>query len=172
MEDKHTIPVARAELALTIESALHESRHLWPKQRLPGDHDRHKPMTLAVVNHLDLCRMRVFRRPMPPGLAIMATAAHYALAKAGTAEDFTVPIPRRDLEFSIKFALDRAERLWPKRRRRGGRDGLGSIAGAVVDHLEEAGWRVFMAAPDPPHSPPASQSIAVQPGRDGLLRSG
>ena len=156
MEDRHTLPVARTELVLTIESALSESRHLWPKTRRPGDHDRHKPMALAIVDHLDLCRMRAFRRPMPPGLAIMATAADYALARTDAAGHFTVPIRRRGLEFSIKFALGRSERLWPKRPTPGGRDGLTPIAAAVVDHLQGSGWRVFMAPPDPPHSPAAS----------------
>ena len=156
MEDRHTLPVARTELVLTIESALRESRHLWPKTWLPGDHDRHRPMALAIVDHLDLCRMRAFRRPPPPGLAIMATAAHNALARIDAAEHFTIPIPRRDLEFSTKFALGRSERLWPKRPTPGGRDGLTRIATAMVNHLEGSGWRVFMAPPDPPNSPAAA----------------
>ncbi len=81
MDDGHSVPIARTELVLAIECSLRESRHLWPKQRLPGDHDRHKPMTRAVVDHLDLCRLRVFRKPIPPGLAITATAAHRAYAR-------------------------------------------------------------------------------------------
>ncbi len=146
MEDRHIHPVDRAALEVTIENALRESRHLWPKTRLPGDHDRHKPIALAVVDHLDLCRMRVFRRPSSPAHTVIATPLHQARARFDPAGNFTVPIPRPDLEFSIRFALDDAERLWPSRRRRGDGDSLRPMAAAVVDHLEASGWRVFMAA--------------------------
>ena len=46
-----------------VEMAMRKAERLWPKKRRPGDHDRLRPMALAIVDHIELCGMRVFRRP-------------------------------------------------------------------------------------------------------------
>ena len=66
MDEKHNIPVERDDLLFTVEFALLKAERSWPKKRVPGDHDRLKPMARAVVEHLELCAMRCFRRPPAP----------------------------------------------------------------------------------------------------------
>ena len=60
------LPVTTEELVFNVEMALRGASKLWPKRRLPGDHDRLKPMANAIVAHLDLCGIRCCRRPPPP----------------------------------------------------------------------------------------------------------
>ena len=66
MSEEHNLPVPRKDLEFNVEMALRKKRHLWPRKSVPGDHDRFKPMAEAIVAHLELCRLRFFRRPPRP----------------------------------------------------------------------------------------------------------
>ena len=66
MDENYDIPVSRGDLLFTVEMALREAEAYWPKKRRPGDHDRLKPMARAVVEHLERCRMRCYRRAPAP----------------------------------------------------------------------------------------------------------
>ena len=63
MDENHDRPVSRHDLLFTVEMALRKASKLWPRKRVPGDHDRLRPVAAAVVAHLDLCGMRIYRRP-------------------------------------------------------------------------------------------------------------
>ena len=67
MERKYTCPVSRGDLLFTVEMALRKAERFWPKKRVPGDHDRLGPVAQKIVEHLDLCGMKCFRRPRGPG---------------------------------------------------------------------------------------------------------
>ena len=67
MERRHSCPVSREDLLFTVEMALRKAERWWPKKRGPGDHDRLRPVAERVVAHLELCGLRVFRRPRGPG---------------------------------------------------------------------------------------------------------
>ena len=55
MDENYDRPVSRDDLLFTVEMALHKASRFWPKKRVPGDHDRMKPVVAAVVAHLELC---------------------------------------------------------------------------------------------------------------------
>ena len=67
MDESYDRPVSRDDLLFTVEMALRKASRFWPKKRVPGDHDRLRPVAAAVVAHLELCGMRCFsgglRRP-------------------------------------------------------------------------------------------------------------
>ena len=66
MDENYDRPVSREDLLFTVDMALRKASRLWPKKRVPGDHDRLKPVAKAVIDHLELCGMRCFwRRPAP-----------------------------------------------------------------------------------------------------------
>ena len=67
MEEKYVCPVAREDLLFTVKFALHKAERFWRKKRGPGDHDRMEPVAEVVIEHLDLCGIRCFRRPRGPG---------------------------------------------------------------------------------------------------------
>ena len=67
MDENYDRPVSRGDLLFTVEMALRKAERFWPKKRLPGDHDRLRPVARRVVEHLNLCGMRVFRKPPGPG---------------------------------------------------------------------------------------------------------
>ena len=67
MNEKYDRPVSRGDLLFTIEMALRKAERSWPKKRVPGDHDRLRPVAREVLSHLELCGMRVFQRPPRPG---------------------------------------------------------------------------------------------------------
>ena len=67
MDDRYTRPISRGDLLFTIEMALRKAERLWPKKRLPGDHDRLRPVAQKVVEHMELCGMKCFGRPRGPG---------------------------------------------------------------------------------------------------------
>ena len=67
MDDKHNRPVSRGDLLFTVEMALWKAERFWPKKRLPGDHDRLKPVARKVIEHLELCGMRCFAKTPAPG---------------------------------------------------------------------------------------------------------
>ena len=46
--------------------ALWKAERFWPKKRRPGDHDRLKPVAWRVVEHLELCGIRCFGKPLAP----------------------------------------------------------------------------------------------------------
>ena len=56
------IPVSRDDLTFTAHMALCKAERLWPKRRRPCDHDRWKIVADAVVDHIELCGIRCFRR--------------------------------------------------------------------------------------------------------------
>ena len=62
MPDDPNIPISRDDLTFTVHMALPKAEHLWPKRRLPGDHDRLKLVADSVIDHLELCGMRCFRK--------------------------------------------------------------------------------------------------------------
>ena len=47
--------------------ALKKGEKLWPKRYRPGDHDRFKPLASCILEHLELCGLRFFRKPPAPG---------------------------------------------------------------------------------------------------------
>ena len=67
MNEIYNRPISRGDLVFTIEMALHKAESYWPKKRRPGDHDRLAPVARAVVEHMELCGMRVFGKPPAPG---------------------------------------------------------------------------------------------------------
>ena len=66
MKENYDIPVSRGDLLFTIEMALRKAEGFWPKKRVPGDHDRLRPVAEAVAADLERCGMRVFQRPPAP----------------------------------------------------------------------------------------------------------
>jgi len=67
MERKYTCPVSQEDLVFSVDMALRKARRLWPKKRVPGDHDNLRPVARAVADHLALCGIKCFRRPRGPG---------------------------------------------------------------------------------------------------------
>ena len=67
MDEKYDRPVSRGDLLFTVEMALRKAERFWPKKRVPGDHDRFRPVAQRVVEHLELCGMRCFGKAPPPG---------------------------------------------------------------------------------------------------------
>ena len=63
MDAEHDRPVPRDDLLFTVEMALRKAERFWPKKRLPGDHDRLRPVAERVVAHMELCGLRIFPRP-------------------------------------------------------------------------------------------------------------
>ena len=66
VDEDYDRPVTRDDLLFTVEMGLSKAERLWPKKRVPGDHDRLKPMARALVEHLELCRMWCFAKPPRP----------------------------------------------------------------------------------------------------------
>ncbi len=60
-EDKR--PISRRELVFDVEQALNKARKLWPRKRVHGQDNPLRPVAEAVVQHLELCRIRFFRQP-------------------------------------------------------------------------------------------------------------
>ena len=50
LSEKYDRPVSREDLLFTVEMALRKASKLWPKKRVPGDHDRLRPVAKAVVD--------------------------------------------------------------------------------------------------------------------------
>ena len=67
MDENYDRPVSRADLLFSVEMALRKAERFWPKKRAPGDHDRLMLVALRVIEHLELCGMRVFQRSPRPG---------------------------------------------------------------------------------------------------------
>ena len=62
MDEKYIRPVERGDLLFTVEMALRKAERFWPKKRVPGDHDRLKPVARRVIEHLELCGIRCFAK--------------------------------------------------------------------------------------------------------------
>ena len=67
MDDNYTRPISRGDLLFTVEMALRKAERFWPRKRLPGDHDRLRPVAERVVQHMELCGMKCFGRPLGRG---------------------------------------------------------------------------------------------------------
>ena len=60
-------PVSRDDLIFDIEFVLsHKAARLWPRKRSYGLEHPYRPAAEAVVEHLELCGLRVFRIPPAP----------------------------------------------------------------------------------------------------------
>ena len=75
-------------------------------------------------------------------------------------------VAREDLEFSVKMALLKARRLWPKRRGPGDHDDvrIELIATAVVEHLELCGIRCVRKGSASPYGTLAPRPAPLQDG--------
>lgn len=66
-------PVPRREILFDVEQALRLAERLWPRKRVPGDHDRFRLVAQRIVEQLEHCGIRCFRKPpsighsIPPG---------------------------------------------------------------------------------------------------------
>ena len=58
-------------------------------------------------------------------------------------ENYTRPVSRDDLLFTVEMALRKASRLWPKKRAPGDHDRLRPVAEEVVAYFGLCGLRVF-----------------------------
>ena len=67
MHREDSRPVPRDKVLFNIEMALQKGEKLWPKRYRPGDHDRFKPLASGILEHLELCGLRFFRKPPAPG---------------------------------------------------------------------------------------------------------
>ena len=79
-------------------------------------------------------------------------------------DKYNRPVSRGDLLFTVEFALWKAERFWPKKRRPDYHDRLKPVARKVVEHLELCGIRCFAKPPAPRHSTPDPWAT---PGKSG-----
>ncbi len=73
MNEKYARAVSWEDLLSTVEMALREGSKLWSKRRLPGGHDRLKPVGGAVVDHIKLWGMRFLGKS--PGRGPMAASS-------------------------------------------------------------------------------------------------
>ena len=60
MDDKDRC-IPREDLVFDVEQGLRKARKLWPRERVPGEVDRFRPLAAAIVEHLELCGVRCFR---------------------------------------------------------------------------------------------------------------
>ena len=67
MDENYNRPISRGDLLFTIEMALRKAERYWPKKRVPGDHDRLAPVARKVVEHMELCGMKCFGKPLGRG---------------------------------------------------------------------------------------------------------
>ncbi len=66
MHKEDSLPAPRDEVLFDLEMALRKEEKLWPKRYRPGDHNRLRPMARAILEHLELCGLRFFRKPPAP----------------------------------------------------------------------------------------------------------
>ena len=72
-DDRDLEPVPRHEFLFDVEQGLRKVERFWPQKRVPGDHDRLRPAARALVEYLERCGVRCFRKPphlghsIPPG---------------------------------------------------------------------------------------------------------
>lgn len=71
--------VDKDDLLFDVEFALgHKAAPLWPKRRSYGVAHPYRPAARAVIEHLELCGLRVFRKP---------PAAWHSVPRRGTGDD-------------------------------------------------------------------------------------
>ena len=71
MAPGHDRQVLREDLLFDIEMALRGASGLLPKRSAAGDHDRLKPVAIAIMDYLGRCRIRCCRLP-PAGASCAA----------------------------------------------------------------------------------------------------
>ena len=81
MDENYDRPVSRDDLRFTVEMALRKASKLWPKKRVPGDHDRLRPVAESVVAHFELCGIRCFQKS--PGRGHSTPDPYGALRNSG-----------------------------------------------------------------------------------------
>ena len=59
-------PEPRDRVLFDIEMALQKEEKLLPKRYRPGDHNRFRPLARGILEHLELCGLRFFRKPPAP----------------------------------------------------------------------------------------------------------
>lgn len=59
-------PVPRDALEWNVEYGLRKARSLLPRKVAPGVFDAYKPAARVVVEHLERCGIRCFRKPPAP----------------------------------------------------------------------------------------------------------
>ena len=66
-------PIPRRDVVFDVEQGLRKARKLWPRGRVYGEHNPLRSVAEAVVEHLELCRIRFFRPPpgRPHGTPVM-----------------------------------------------------------------------------------------------------
>lgn len=64
-DQRHGIPVARADLVNAIACALKQVRRAWPKRRLPGGDRRLGSLARQVVKQLETSHVHVFQESAP-----------------------------------------------------------------------------------------------------------
>ena len=74
--DDELRPVPRHEFLFDVEQALRKAAGLWPRKRVPGDHDRLRPVAQRIVEQLELCGIRCFRKPPHLGHSIPSGPLH------------------------------------------------------------------------------------------------
>ena len=84
-------------------------------------------------------------------------------------DKYNRPVSRGDLLFTVEFALWKAERFWPQKRRPGDHDRLKPVARMVIEQLELCGIRCFAKPPAPRHSTPDPWAT---PGKGGAPDGG
>ena len=82
MNNEDNRPAPGDEVLFDIEMALRKGEKLWPKRYRPGDHNRFRPLARGILDHLELCGLRFFRRPPGPW-----HSTHGPRADAGTGKE-------------------------------------------------------------------------------------
>ena len=63
-------PVPRREFLFNVEFALSKAARLWPRKRVYGEDNPYRPVAQRLVEHLELCGIRMFRKKQPIGHSI------------------------------------------------------------------------------------------------------
>ena len=66
-DDRDLRPVPRHEFLFDVEQALRKAAKLWPCRRVHGEYNPLRPTANAVVEHLQLCDIRCFCKPLTIG---------------------------------------------------------------------------------------------------------
>ena len=56
-------PVSKQELLFDVEQALRKASKFWPRRRVPGDDNELRVVAAKVIEHLERCGIRYFRKP-------------------------------------------------------------------------------------------------------------
>ena len=60
-------PVPRRDFLFDVEQVLRNAAKLWPRRRVHGEYNPLRPAANAVVEYLELCGIRCFRKILPIG---------------------------------------------------------------------------------------------------------